>query len=98
MNKKQTIRKKAQPAQKTPKKLNKELDLELDIESDNNIENDFDDFDGNNDVILETKKNKSKNPDVKKKRVISDDQKKILIERLAYARSIRKKESENKKA
>ena len=52
----------------------------------NNIENDFD-------VILETKKNKSKNPDVKKKRVISDDPKKILVERLAYARSLRKTES-----
>ena len=85
MSKKQTIRtlgsiERIQPTQtkkntQKPKKLNKELDLELDenIESDNNIENYSDD---NDDVILETKKNKSKNPDVKKKRVISDDQKK----------------------
>ena len=87
MSKKQTIRtlgsiERIQPTQtkkntQKPKKLNKEVDLELDIESDNNIENDFDDFDGNHDVILETKKNKSKNLDVKKKRVISDDQKNI---------------------
>ena len=54
--------------------------------------------DGNDDVILEKVNLKAKKPDVKKKRVISDDQKKILVDRLAYARSLRKKESENKKA
>ena len=112
MSKKQTIRtlgsiERIQPTQRTPKKqtnepkqdkpkkLTKELDLELDQESDFDIEN-F--SDGNDDVILEKVNLKAKKPDVKKKRVISDDQKKILVDRLAYARSLRKKESENKKA
>ena len=99
--------------QDKPKKLKKELDLELDEESDFDIEN-FSDgtrkayapayasrtasYDVNDDVILEKVNLKAKKPDVKKKRVISDDQKKILVDRLAYARSLRKKESENKKA
>ena len=57
-------------------------------------------YDVNDDGELEEINLKSKTPDVKlkKKRVVSDDQKKILVERLAYARSLRKKESENKKA
>ena len=106
MSKKQTIRtlgsiERTQPTQPTPKKQDKlktkKLDLELDVESDDNIEN-F--SDGNDDGDLEEINLKSKIPDVKakKKRVISDDQKKVLVERLAYARSLRKKESENKKA
>ena len=93
MSKKQTIRtlgsiERIQPTQRTPKKqtnelkqdkpkkLNKELDLELDQESDFDIEN-F--SDGNDDVILEKVNLKAKKPDVKKKRVISDDQKKYLL-------------------
>ena len=106
MSKKQTIRtlgsiERTQPTQPTPKKQDKlktkKLDLELDVESDDNIEN-F--SDGNDDGDLEEINLKSKIPDVKakKKRVISDDQKKVLVERLAYARSLRKKESENKKS
>ena len=87
MSKKQTIRtlgsiertQPTQPTQPTPKKQDKlktkKLDLELDVESDDNIEN-F--SDGNDDGDLEEINLKSKIPDVKakKKRVISDDQKK----------------------
>ena len=87
MSKKQTIRtlgsiERIKPTQRTqnkqskqdkPKKLNKELDLELDQENDFDIEN-F--SDGNDNVILEKVNLKTKKPDVKKKRVISDDQKK----------------------
>ena len=87
MSKKQTIRtlgsiERTQQTQPTPKKHgklnNKKLDLEFDAESDDNIEN-F--SDGNDDGDLEEINLKSKIPDVKvkKKRVISDDQKKYLL-------------------
>ena len=86
MNKKQTIRKLGsieakqttqpkQPTQKTPKApKNKQLE----IESDNDIENYSEEEIPEVEVPVV--------PKPKKKRVVSDEQKKILVERLAYAR------------
>ena len=63
----------------TPQGVNK-LDLELDDELDAKSDFDIENFsDGNDDVILEKVNLKSKKLDVKKKRVISDDQKKYLL-------------------
>ena len=81
MNKKQTIRKLGsieakqtkQPAQKTLKASKNKV---LEIESDNDIEN-----------YSEEEVPEVEVPKPKKKRVVSDEQKKILVERLAYARS-----------
>ena len=94
MNKKQTIRKlgsieakqTTQPKQ-TKQKVSKNKVLE--IESDNDIEN------YSEEEVPEVESPAVPKP--KKKKVVSDEQKKILVERLAYARSLRKKESENKK-
>jgi len=97
-----------QPTQtkQTKKKLNKELDLESDDNIEINSDNDLDEID----LVVEEPIIKDKSflnaksnpkgfdePIKKKKRVISDEQKKVLVDRLAYARSLRKKESENKK-
>ena len=104
MNKKQTIRRLGsientqtkqtkQPAQK-PKKLNKEIELESDNDIENYPNDDLDDI--NLDDMVDDKPTKY-NMKPKKKRVISDEQKKVLTDRLAYARSLRKKEADNKK-
>ena len=94
MNKKQTIRKLGsieakqtkQTTQKAQPKQKASKNKVLEIESDNDIEN-----------YSEEEVPEVEVPKPKKKRVVSDEQKKILVERLAYARSLRKKESENKK-
>ena len=101
MNEKQTIRtlgsieskqtkqiKQPTHTKQTKIKLNKELDLESDDNIEINSDNDLDEID-----LVEP----IDEPIKKKKRVISDEQKKVLVDRLAYARSLRKKESENKK-
>ena len=86
MNKKQTKRTK-QPKQSKKTKKSKEV---LENESDDNIEMNSE---------LEEEYIEPEEPvlKAKKKRNISEEQKKVLVDRLAYARSLRKKESENKK-
>ena len=77
----------AQPKQPIqPKQLKQEIPIES--EHDDNIE-----ASSFSEVEPEVE------PEVKprKKRVITEEQKKILVERLAYARSMRKQSSENKK-
>ena len=98
MNKKQTIRtlgsienkqvkQPKQPRQPTQTKKVKDL---VEQESDDNIE-----------VNSEPEEEEYIEPEPvlkpKKKRNITEEQKKVLVDRLAYARSLRKKESENKK-
>ena len=98
MNKKQTIRtlgsiENKQPKQskqpKQPKQTKKAVEL-IEHESDDNIE-----------VNSEPEEEEYIEPEPvlkpKKKRNITEEQKKVLVDRLAYARSLRKKESENKK-
>ena len=81
------------------KQTKKELDKEFELaEDDDNIE--LSSFDGDDEAkplasTLGT--NKESNIKPKKKRIITEEQRKILVDRLAYARSMRKKEAENKK-
>ena len=93
MNKKQTIRTLGsienkqtkqikQPKQPKQTKKSKEL---LENESDDNIEMNSEPEEEYIEPFLKPKK----------KRNISEEQKKVLVDRLAYARSLRKKESEN---
>lgn len=79
----------------TKKELNKDLQIESE-EDDDNIE--ASSMIEHNSAYSRGVKG-AEPPEVKprKKRVISEEQKQILVERLAYARSMRKKESENKK-
>ena len=82
MNKKQTIRTLGSIENKQTKE-NKVIENE----SDDNIEVDSEPEEEYIEPVLKPKK----------KRNISEEQKKVLVDRLAYARSLRKKESENKK-
>ena len=77
------------PKKRQTKQTKKAIEL-IDHESDDNIE-----------VNSEPEEEEYIEPEPvlkpKKKRNITEEQKKILVDRLAYARSLRKKESENKK-
>jgi hypothetical protein len=98
MNKKQTIRtlgsieneQVKQPKQPRQPKQTKKVKELIEHESDDNIE-----------VNSEPEEEEYIEPEPvlkpKKKRNITEEQKKILVDRLAYARSLRKEESENKK-
>ena len=94
MNKKQTIRTLGSIENKQPKqpKQPKKSAKVIENESDDNIE-------VNSEPEEEEYIDQPSEPVIKpkKKRNISEEQKKVLVDRLAYARSLRKKESENKK-
>ena len=91
MNKKQTIRtlgsieNKQVKETKQPKqpKQTKKSNKVIENESDDNIEVDSEPEEEYIEPVLKPKK----------KRNISEEQKKVLVDRLAYARSLRKKES-----
>ena len=89
MNKKQTIRTLGSIESKQTKQTKKAIEL-IENESDENIE-----------VNSEPEEEEYIEPEPvwkpKKKRNITEEQKKVLVDRLAYARLLRKKESENKK-
>ena len=96
MNKKQTIRtlgsiENKQPKQPKQSKQPKKSTKVIENESDDNIE-------VNSEPEEEEYIEQPSEPVIKpkKKRNISEEQKKVLVDRLAYSRSLRKKESENK--
>ena len=85
MNKKQatrtlgSIKTKQVKQPKQPQQTKKELNKDLEIESDDDDNIELSSF---NEVEPEVKP--------RKKRIITEEQKKVLVERLAYARSMRK--------
>ena len=99
MNKKQTIRtlgsienkQTKQPKQPKQLKQSKKVKELLENDSDDNIEVNSEP----EEEYIEPEVEQVLKP--KKKRNITEEQKKVLVDRLAYARSLRKKESENKK-